>query len=278
MPSRMPSGPIADAKGTHDDIGTVGKRSDKKSTDGDSSYDRDADEEEMDRAIDQISLIKARTMYQMAEEISEDQKLLFLTSSQADLIAKRADSIKKMLNVLEVGEPQLVISLLMSGGYRDCVTYGWCKLYPTSHGVGVTVDTPPFMSREAELQAEQRIDSFMADVLLPLAASTNAIILCCADNNSCILSQSLTRVFGMMKTKWSSSKPFTILATTPWVVDLYMNPNLSAHWRNVRRKSRTWRLRHKRIMEAVQENYGKPDGSWPIIVRSKRASRDELVA
>ena len=62
--------------------------------------------EEEDLSREQLQMIKARTMYQMVEELntSDDvpRKLLFLTNPQADLLANSESSIQKMLDALEV--------------------------------------------------------------------------------------------------------------------------------------------------------------------------------
>ena len=67
-----------------------------------------------------LDLIKARTMYQMVEEIDGGaRKLLFLSNVQAEQIAQRPESLQKMLDALEVGRPQLLIDLITSGGFRE---------------------------------------------------------------------------------------------------------------------------------------------------------------
>jgi hypothetical protein len=49
----------------------------------------------------------------MVEDIDDGKcKLLFLTNSQADLIASSSLGVQKMLDALEVPKPSLVIELL----------------------------------------------------------------------------------------------------------------------------------------------------------------------
>jgi hypothetical protein len=67
---------------------------------------------------EQLDKIKARTMYNMVEPIDGGvKKVLFLTNNQALLLAKEPASMNKMFDRLEVGKPQLVISLLESNGF-----------------------------------------------------------------------------------------------------------------------------------------------------------------
>ena len=68
-------------------------------------------------AAEQLRMIKARTMYNMVEDLDDNKRLLFLTNAQADLIAKNPAALQKMLDVLDVGKPSLVINLLPSSGF-----------------------------------------------------------------------------------------------------------------------------------------------------------------
>ena len=75
-------------------------------------------------SIEQLQMIKARTMFQMTEEIPSDvgggtKRLLFLTNSQADLLASSSVSLQKMLDALEIPRPKLVINMLLSCGRQD---------------------------------------------------------------------------------------------------------------------------------------------------------------
>ena len=82
--------------------------------------------EKMDEVSrDQLDKIKARTMYNMVEPLdSGNKKLLFLTNAQALLLASEPQSMEKMLQQLDINEPQLVINLLHSPGFGS-----WMKAY-----------------------------------------------------------------------------------------------------------------------------------------------------
>ena len=71
---------------------------------------------------EELQMIKARTMFQMTEELhgvgdSGRKRLLFLTNSQAELIASSEASMQKMLDALEIPRPKLVINLIASAGH-----------------------------------------------------------------------------------------------------------------------------------------------------------------
>ena len=68
-----------------------------------------------DLSREQLDTIKARTMYNMVEPLG-DKSLLFLTNAQASLLSSNSESLRKMLDVLDVREPQLVINLLVRDG------------------------------------------------------------------------------------------------------------------------------------------------------------------
>ena len=203
----------------------------------------------------QLNYIKAKTMYNMVEEFGSDRskKLLFLTSAQANLIASKPDTLDKMLEVLDVGKPQLVINLLNSNG-----SAGWLEkvrpphLLQKMHCLGPGIDRwaagavggrSPFLSPQDERSAERRLDVFMADVLIPLAARTNAIVLACALRTECMLTDSFTRMYSVLKSQWGDKTPFTLMAVTTDVWRCYRNPDMNAHWRGVRKQSRAWSQR-----------------------------------
>ena len=103
--------------------------------------------------------------------------------------------------------------------------------------------------------AEAQIDRFTSDVILPLAAQTNAIIICAATTSSCILSDSVTRMYGLHRAKWGGKPPFTIISTCGVPHDLYRNPDTSACWRDVRKQSKAWRQRDKMLLDLVAKQY-----------------------
>ena len=205
--------------------------------------------EEDDLSREQLQMIKARTMYQMVEEIDDGKKkLLFLTNAQADLIASSPVSVQKMLDVFEIPRPSLLINLLESCGFRES-THIWSaeELGERPDLAGLLHDKPPFFTREDESEAEAMLDRFMADVLIPLAAQTRAVVLCSACPAECILSASFTRMYSVARPKWGDKAPFTVLSATNVVPDLYCNPVERPYWHEVRKQSRAWRQRDAKL-------------------------------
>ena len=185
-----------------------------RSIGGASSHHADEPEE---LSKDEVQMIKARTMFQMVEDIQSSggsaKKLLFLTNSQAEYLSSSQQTLVKMLDALELPKPKLVINILMSQGFRaNTDIQGDRPFACEKQEAGLVNHRPAFLSLEEERAAEGKIERFMADVLLPLAAQTNAIVLCSADPSSCVLSAALTRVFGLLRAKWGAKPPFTLMA------------------------------------------------------------------
>ena len=120
-------------------------------------------------------------MCSMVEEIEDGKcKLLFLTNPQAELIASTPESIQKMLDALEIQKPSLVIEFIRSWGFRGSLKLNPPGCYPNKNGdaAGLLYDCPPFLTDEDEQEAEAKVDMFMSDVVIPLAAQTHAVVLC----------------------------------------------------------------------------------------------------
>ncbi len=220
-----------------------------------------ADEEDLSR--EQLQIIKARTMFNMVEEIDDGKsKLLFLTNPQAELIASTPESVQKMLDALEVPKQSLVIEFLETWGFRGSTKLFYRLYYDDldEGTAGMRNDVPPFLNFDDEAEAEAKIDMFMSDVLIPLAAQTHAVVLCSAVTGSCMLSTSFLRMYSLLKNKWSGPPPFTVISITNDIGYFYRNPAEDAHWKTVRRASRAWRQRDAKLFEV----FGPKEGEQPM--------------
>ena len=195
--------------------------------------------------------MKAKTMYEMVEELDAGQgpvKLLFLTNPQADSICSSSLTLRKMLEALEIDSPKLVINLICSPGLRASLE--------TNHNAATSdTITPPFLNLDEEQMCLARLDQFMQDIILPLAASTHALILTSAETAVCALSNALSKSYKLQRAKWGAKPPFVILSVAEDLPRLYLNPDPEAYWRSLRRRSKSWKARDKAILETVH-NYG----------------------
>ncbi|CAE7266464.1 unnamed protein product [Symbiodinium sp. CCMP2592] len=206
--------------------------------------------------LEKLQVMKAKTMYEMVEDIdagSGPVKLLFLTNMQADSIKSSSKTLRKLLEAFEIPQPKLVINLLTSSGLRNFLNLfpANCAMFGNESSSQLKNDAPPFLSAEEEHHVLTQLDTFMSDVLLPLAASTQALILTCAVSGECALAGALSRAFRQQQARWGPSPPFTILYTTVMTPLLYLNSDPDAYWRALRRKSKSWSSRDRTLLEMV---------------------------
>ena len=189
---------------------------------------------------DDLSTIKARTMYKMVEDVEDSKsgikKLLFLSSKQADLIARDPSAIDKMLAIfVDKQQPRMVINLLPS------MIRCWTRV------------RPPPGDPDGEREGLAALDRFMAKHIIPLAEKTHAIIVCSAVQPFCVLSESLSRMVKLVRSRWGPELPFTILSCTGQLPALYTVKREDTTWREIRNLSRVWKKREKEgLLEEVE--------------------------
>ena len=212
---------------------------------------------------EELNNIKARTMHNMVEELSGNKKLLFLTNSQAATLASSGETIQKMLDSLDLPKPKLVINLLMSLGSTE-----YCKIKKESWegarcedgNLGMIHGRGPFKDAEEDRKAMSKLDRFMQDVLIPLAADTNAVIICCAVPQLCALTRSILRMVGLIRPKWGAQLPFSIVAIST-MADYYFNTDNDAKWKSIKSQSKIWQARHTKIEQLLNQKY--TNSGWP---------------
>lgn len=212
----------------------------------------------------QLQIIKAKTMHEMVEELEGGaRKILFLTNMQAELLAGSGAALERMLDALEIpragsGAPKLVINMLKSEGLSNQLNDHWRGDTETGPRVGRWRKKASFVNDDDERQAEQRLDSFMADVIIPLAARTNAIVMVNAFTCNCSLTQSFQRMVELQKMKWGGNPPFWVFAMTCEMHCLYGNQDPDSEWRRIKSQCRAWRLREPKIYDTLHAD----DPDW----------------
>lgn len=170
------------------------------------------EDKNVQESLDSFEMIKARAMYEMVEELGpKKQKLLFLTNRQADLLARSEESLEKMFAVLEIGKPKLLIYLAHTGGYTGSVemlgNVDWekgCAIGAINWGH----KNGAFTSLADATLAEDMFDTFILDVVLPLAVQTQAVILC-SGTKCCQLSCALDRCMLLKRSKFAADQVTT---------------------------------------------------------------------
>jgi hypothetical protein len=197
-------------------------------------------------------------------------RLLYLTNMQAQLF--NAETVPKMMNTFEVKQSSLVINLMDSYWYPISFETDTYKRW-TREDWDATADdhlieshncagfTGPFASREEATLATRRLANFFKEVLLPLAAETNAILLCSAQNG-CILSSILAEVMPLFSARYGGKLPFTVFGVGPavnftWNARVENAPNSLAC--ELSTKSKNWQKGLGKMEAAAHKLYG---ASW----------------
>ena len=196
----------------------------------------------------QLSEITAKTMYNMVHDVDDDRKVLFLTNPQAELVANSKNTLEKMLRRFDLPKPKLVINLIMSQGFRNQLN-DTCLRHEQER-----TRRAPFVDEEEERLAEERLNVFMLDVVIPLAARTSAIVLVNAFNCNCILAQAFNRMVGVCRSKWKGHLPFSIISMTAEVYCMMNNEKADAEWLTIKAASKTWLLRETKLKELHNDN------------------------
>ena len=158
----------------------------------------------LDKMSQEMQEIKARTMFGMIDEVidatgGDAKKLVFLTNRQANLFT--AENINKLIEAFDIKPPKLVIRLMSIGAGPQTRAFGmvnafkyvkrdstyeeeWKKVLriqsENNPNTGITQDQlpdPPFLEDRESDQAQWSLESFMREVLVPLAAENNALVI-----------------------------------------------------------------------------------------------------
>ena len=120
------------------------------------------------QAREEYEEIKARTMFRMIEDIDDQQRLLFLTNHQAELIAQ-PDNIAKLVDAMEIEHlPKLLMVLQWSGNFQSMMaSQGLDSTDYTSY----ERENSAFLRKEEAQVAQTRLDRFMLEVCLHFSAA-----------------------------------------------------------------------------------------------------------
>ena len=179
---------------------------------------------ERDRAKE-LEEIKTRTMFNMVEPLHitingqvSTRNFVYLTHAQAFLFNNV--TIKKMLGALEIKrEPQLCIRLLPSAfGLEFCNSQSRDRKKSgrhsddknfIEHGARGCIHAPTVTKTEL-LDSDAKLLDFMKDVLLPLAISTNAVILM-QGGSECDMARSFERACQPLFARYGDKFPCTVI-------------------------------------------------------------------
>eukprot|EP00928_Gymnodinium_smaydae_P100038 TRINITY_DN970_c2_g2_i1.p1 TRINITY_DN970_c2_g2~~TRINITY_DN970_c2_g2_i1.p1 ORF type:complete len:1074 (+),score=154.58 TRINITY_DN970_c2_g2_i1:130-3351(+) len=110
----------------------------------------------------------------------------------------------------------------------------------------------PFNSRTESLEADQSLVTFMQEVIIPLAAQTNAVVLCQAHTPDCMLSRAFSKALELKKHTWSGKPPFTLIGMTSMMRHMYAGDHKKQFWKVLQKKIPSW--------DAMEARYQR---KWP---------------
>ena len=110
----------------------------------------------------------------------------------------------------------------------------------------------PFANERDDQNAISNLDTFMLEVIIPLAERTNALVVMSALAHH-ELSASFARMLSLNISKYPNGKPpFSAVAFADLLPCVIANTSSDCHWPNVRRGSKAWSRRHALLATGVQ--------------------------
>jgi hypothetical protein len=196
-------------------------------------------------------------------------RVLYLTNMQAQLF--KAETVPKMMQAFEARQPSLVINLMEGSSYpifyekdidvrelSEQERADWSLAMP--HNILGSSDS--FASRAEAAQATRHLANFFKEVLLPLAAETNAVILCSAKDTD-ILSATMTEVLPLFAARYGGQLPFTVFGIAPAANFAWqMLKSLNSLASELAMKSKNWHKGIAKIEAAATKDQGEEAGKW----------------
>jgi hypothetical protein len=226
----------------------------------------------------ELEEIRTRTMYKMVDSLSMSidgqnttRNFVYLTHSQSFMF--NSVSIKKLLSALELRhEPQLCIRFLSSAfglEFSKSQSIGRKRTGRHSddpafieHGARGSI-YPPVCNPRDMLEADSMLLQFCKEVVLPLAISTNAVILM-QGSSECDLAMTFQRACqGLFARYGTDNLPFTIIcvqSATAFAGTVARDTKKQTIASQYLEKSSV--ARPKRIMKAVENRFGSNAETW----------------
>ena len=233
----------------------------------------------------EIEIVRAKTMHQMVDSIADGpndfKKIIYLTNLQANVISSELQNVVKLLDAFELPPScKLVIRFLPVSGGSHMIDNGmlsafralkrdqnyaqeWRKLLrrqaQSVPGFGQEVlPIPPFLNEvDDQAEAEWGIESFMRDVLVPLAAETNALVVGSAFKDDTMM-MLFSKVADSLDAKFGSvgQSPWQMFgfADAPSLAMACCDPTTTAF--AYFKACRTWQEKYSRIL--VAKHMSKP--------------------
>ena len=214
-----------------------------------SEWGEEEDGNDLARKYDEIN---AKTMYAMMEQIGK-QKLFFLTNRQAELLSESEVTIDKLIEALELpAEPKLLINLQTEWGFKSGNSCWPDEVRNWGRWEGMAPNRGPFANEKDDQNAISNLDTFMLEVIIPLAERTNALVVMSGLAHH-ELSASFARMLSLNISKYPNGQPpFSAVAFADLLPCVIANTSSDCHWPKVRRGSKAWSKRHALVATGTQ--------------------------
>jgi hypothetical protein len=158
----------------------------------------------------ELQIIKARTMFQMLDEFSVSgiqKQLLYLTNAQAREF--NIGNIDRLIASFEIPRPHIVITFPKTAS-------GFAQWNVAKECGDVTMKIASFDDQLSGDQVFTQLVRFMKDVVIPMAADNNALVLL-ELSATCDSSSAFMQAIMLVRGRFGNKLPFTVLG-----VDLAM--------------------------------------------------------
>lgn len=163
----------------------------------------------------ELSLLRAQQLVNVCEEVTTSagvKRVMYLTNEQARVLCS-AEAAPRILRMLGISEPRLVIKLCSSvAGVPQIEVMGDGATRETMArimGRGYNFGVPDL---DDMVKKERKLEVFLKDVLVPLAAEARALVLI-ESNPECTLSMAFTRAVQLSRARYGDKLPFITLTS-----------------------------------------------------------------
>eukprot|EP00750_Incisomonas_marina_P024828 INCI5150.19.p1 GENE.INCI5150.19~~INCI5150.19.p1 ORF type:complete len:579 (+),score=94.46 INCI5150.19:264-2000(+) len=200
-----------------------------------------------------------------SDSVAKAAKLCLLTNRQANMLRTDPTSIARLYELLNVGEPKIVMNLLMSPGLDSIFRYTTPQKL-----AGVCRGKAPWRYHGAEGSwSMEQLVRFMSNVVIPLAEETNALIFVDAATQPCMLTYAFNEAMSAKQARWQShgsrSAKFSVLGFTSNFLNFYKTQwqyMTSRNWFRARSQSKAWKNCENVVVHLYRGYLANCEGSY----------------
>eukprot|EP00928_Gymnodinium_smaydae_P018142 TRINITY_DN16905_c0_g2_i1.p1 TRINITY_DN16905_c0_g2~~TRINITY_DN16905_c0_g2_i1.p1 ORF type:complete len:1211 (-),score=206.07 TRINITY_DN16905_c0_g2_i1:188-3775(-) len=113
----------------------------------------------------------------------------------------------------------------------------------------------PWKNKRESLEADERLIMFMQNVIIPLAAETNAVVLCQGHEPDCMLSMAFIKAYELKKHEWKGKPPFSVIGMSCMMKFLANGNQANKFWKKLQQNIKTWKAQDVKYNKLWKEQY-----------------------